>query len=617
MRNISTRDQKIFLNIMLIAAFIFICLLFLIGLFLVWHPENLPGKDPRLAINVISVQVGISIILIWFMIFLPYLAWAVYFYNINLGKTNEEWEVIKRKNAEREYGEEEIAAENPYKNETFGLPKGTIRGSIAITLMVGALSMFIVAIGHPTILRTNEFFHENFEFFKTAFLMMIAFYFGGKSLEYLRERWTVDTGSPGNPPQRRQRHSRYASDEFDEEPAEDYSLAEEREDNFKSDRQETLKGTHVAAADTWISKENEDEASDLHTVMTEVHLIPQNEQKEIQKELSEDDIREHAKALNIEVAALKAVIDVESAGKGFLKDGRPKILFEGHIFWNQLTKAGKDPAQIAVNYPELVYPRWTKQYYKGGAAEYQRLNAACLIHDESAKKSTSWGMFQIMGFNHKACGYDTVQEFVEKMSLNENVQMEAFTKFCESKKLLDHLRVKNWVAFAKSYNGPGYAQNQYDYKLEMKYHLFSRKYNDKLSVKITREDENTKQTVGTLTVYDGNMEVFSCKTLELPWRNNQRNISCIPASNGTPYTVVKRWTEERKDHFHILNVPQRSAILIHSGNYYTHTLGCVLVGKDLTDLNKDGYADVTNSKVTLNKLTEILPDTFPLIISKS
>ncbi len=91
--------------------------------------------------------------------------------------------------------------------------------------------------------------------------------------------------------------------------------------------------------------------------------------------------------------------------------------------------------------------------------------------------------------------------------------------------------------------------------------------------------------------------------------NNKRKVSCIP--KGT-YTVVKRKSPKYGSHFHITNVPNRDMILIHLGNYFTDILGCVLVGKALTDLNKDGYHDVTSSKDTMKSLLGLLPDEFEL-----
>lgn len=120
-----------------------------------------------------------------------------------------------------------------------------------------------------------------------------------------------------------------------------------------------------------------------------------------------------------------------------------------------------------------------------------------------------------------------------------------------------------------------------------------------------------KQTIGEFWI-DG-MEV--CKTLELQWLNNERNKSCIP--EGT-YKVVKRLAHEKRkyDHFHITNVPNRTYILIHTGNYSSQILGCVLVGDKHIDMNKDGLLDVANSGATLRKLYEILPDEFELIIKE-
>jgi len=48
--------------------------------------------------------------------------------------------------------------------------------------------------------------------------------------------------------------------------------------------------------------------------------------------ISENQFSTSAKSLNVEVASIKAVAEVESSGDGFLADGKPKILFEPHIF---------------------------------------------------------------------------------------------------------------------------------------------------------------------------------------------------------------------------------------------------------------------------------------------
>lgn len=139
-----------------------------------------------------------------------------------------------------------------------------------------------------------------------------------------------------------------------------------------------------------------------------------------------------------------------------------------------------------------------------------------------------------------------------------------------------------------------------------------------MRIDIKRITESDKQTEGVLTVYQGcpgsNEEevVFQCYTLELPWLDNKARVSCIPKNT---YNVEKRSSTKYKHHFHVLNVPNRSWILVHNGNYNWHTKGCILVGKTLTDINGDGYRDVTSSKSTLNYLNKILPPYFKLTIT--
>ena len=121
-----------------------------------------------------------------------------------------------------------------------------------------------------------------------------------------------------------------------------------------------------------------------------------------------------------------------------------------------------------------------------------------------------------------------------------------------------------------------------------------------------------KQTLGTLFVIDSKNKVtYKCFTLELPNLNNKQKVSCIPTGE---YTVVKRNSPKYGDHFHILDVPNRSFILIHQGNYHTQIEGCVLVGKDLVDINKDGILDVTSSVNTMKDLYGVLPDKFTLAL---
>lgn len=172
--------------------------------------------------------------------------------------------------------------------------------------------------------------------------------------------------------------------------------------------------------------------------------------------LQDADFERAAKAIGCAVAAVRAVNDVESRG-GFLADGRPKILFERHIFSRQ-TKGKFDASHPAISNP-------SSGGYIGGPAEYERLAKAIACDRTAALKSASWGAFQIMGFNHKAAGFDDVEAFVKAMVSGQGAQLDAFVKFIKSASLDDELIRKDWAGFARGYNGPEYAKNHYDTKL--------------------------------------------------------------------------------------------------------------------------------------------------------
>ena len=124
---------------------------------------------------------------------------------------------------------------------------------------------------------------------------------------------------------------------------------------------------------------------------------------------------------------------------------------------------------IAATNEDILYPKWDKSHYKGGIKEYDRLEKARAIHREAADSSASWGLAQIMGFNYKACGCKNVSEFVGDMTENEGRQLDLFVRFLQGNKWDKYLRTLDWKEFARHYNGPSYAQNQYDMKLENAY----------------------------------------------------------------------------------------------------------------------------------------------------
>ena len=183
------------------------------------------------------------------------------------------------------------------------------------------------------------------------------------------------------------------------------------------------------------------------------------------KTLTQQDYETAAKFLNCDVAAVKAVKEVESSGSGFQADGKPKILFEGHWFWKYT--GGK------FGVSNVSYPKWVRNYYNEN--QHNRLEKAAKLDREAALKSASWGMFQIMGGNHKKAGFSTLQSFINAMYKDEASQLLAFCNFVKNSGLQDELQRKDWVGFAYGYNGAGYKVNNYHTKLANAYKKYSKK----------------------------------------------------------------------------------------------------------------------------------------------
>jgi len=120
-----------------------------------------------------------------------------------------------------------------------------------------------------------------------------------------------------------------------------------------------------------------------------------------------------------------------------------------------------------------------------------------------------------------------------------------------------------------------------------------------------------KQTTGCLYLFHEDRAVLSVKTLELPYLENQKNISCIPP--GT-YDVEIIHSVRFGDCFLVKDVPDRDAILIHKGNFVSDTKGCILVGMAFKDINDDGLFDVVQSAKALALILTALPKLSKLVI---
>ena len=198
------------------------------------------------------------------------------------------------------------------------------------------------------------------------------------------------------------------------------------------------------------------------------------------KFLSEQDLINFANEFQLELATVKAVNEIESSGKGFLLSGKPKILFEGHIFWKELERRGINPNNYYTgDTANVLYKSWTKSHYVGGEGEHLRLEKAKQISSnpkfsDAANASASWGCFQILGYHALPLGYASIDEFVSKMFINEGEHLTAFGRFLKKYNLIPYLQNKDWEEFARRYNGPSYKVNKYDIKLANAYAKYSK-----------------------------------------------------------------------------------------------------------------------------------------------
>jgi len=119
------------------------------------------------------------------------------------------------------------------------------------------------------------------------------------------------------------------------------------------------------------------------------------------------------------------------------------------------------------------------------------------------------------------------------------------------------------------------------------------------NILLTRLTGNSKQTTGSLIVHDVFKTHAQFATIELPWLNNIPFISCVPS--GT-YKAKKVFSSTFGWCIQILNVPNRTNILLHYGNFYTNTKGCILVGKSFANINNDSQIDISNSRQVIKQL---------------
>lgn len=209
------------------------------------------------------------------------------------------------------------------------------------------------------------------------------------------------------------------------------------------------------------------------------------------KKLTEQQIKEVAQANGLEYAVLRAIIDVECGGSGFLPDGTPTILFERHKYYDELKKINfiTIANEMQRLRPDLCHKNVTpKGGYGAGSAQPSRMDTAINLIwrvrkdadsetftkvRECGLKSSSWGLGQILASNYAAAGFKDVQSFINAMYDSERSQLIAMVNLLISWGLRDAMRKKDWRAIARKWNGPKYEKFNYHTKLAHSYLRYS------------------------------------------------------------------------------------------------------------------------------------------------
>lgn len=172
--------------------------------------------------------------------------------------------------------------------------------------------------------------------------------------------------------------------------------------------------------------------------------------RSFKKKLSDLDYLIAAMQLGVSASAIKAVAMIESNGEGFTSTGIVKTRLESQFLSKYQTASGKAPKSFLTFASAYAYDA------------------------SSAILSTSFGEFQVMGFNYKAAGYTTPQAYYNAVKNSAVSQLNSFVGFVKVNKLAQYLKDQNWAGFAYRYNGPGYKANNYDTKLAYWYNKFEK-----------------------------------------------------------------------------------------------------------------------------------------------
>lgn len=121
---------------------------------------------------------------------------------------------------------------------------------------------------------------------------------------------------------------------------------------------------------------------------------------------------------------------------------------------------------------------------------------------------------------------------------------------------------------------------------------------------VRAKEYKDKETIGFAFVFENGKKLFEMALLELPFRNNKRNVSCVPV--GEYHLVLEYSPKFQMMLWEAKGIPGRSECKFHAANYVHQLNGCFAPGAYHTDLNGDGLPDVSGSYQTLMKFHDVM-----------
>ncbi|MBO6816506.1 MAG: N-acetylmuramidase family protein [Rhizobiaceae bacterium] len=191
--------------------------------------------------------------------------------------------------------------------------------------------------------------------------------------------------------------------------------------------------------------------------------------------LKDRQVVDYAGWFDVPEAHLRAVIEIEAAGRGSETSGALRHLFEPHVIWRNLQTGANLQVRDLLKQHGHAYPDWRPGAYPDNP--YPRTDEVVALiakhHPaglpaaiELTARACSWGLGQVLGENAELCGYASATDMVMHFRQSEANQLEGMLGFIKGAGLLDALRNGQWTKFALGYNGPKQGIHNYDGRLK-------------------------------------------------------------------------------------------------------------------------------------------------------